>query len=1488
MGTTRFSELIERFTASGDLQLRRVAHDARYLVEDHTPQPAAIEELADEVTRFFPTPFANTFEAWQRHVRADFLRSGSASDELVKLRFENSFHGVWTCWRQIVHFMPFVLLAPLSLLSDELQRRAGARLSNAFIEYHNYYRVPRNVKQEERAKFEGQQRDLLNGLIELCADLGSAKPWPSPFFFGALVDDAHPFRALFPVRYALELKFLQAIRNAIEHRNLGRRAPPVLHNVHELSELAFLDAVAIMVPIARAYGLYYVEKIDDVATVSSFSGTRPSPAHFAVASGGPGTISSAAFLPKHVYLIDRRFELEHDLSAPPLEPDAYADLTPFIIERARLQPLRRSVEDRRIYALDEYSTADPRRFVQFEDLAGDEVARLPEKAEATDYERRELSDLLGDIERISAIAENLDSRAKIRRRSGSLFGALRRTLWNVVSKRELDTIVDVQAVDFDGSPLAPSAGAALCSYDPELYVAPKEAEQVDAFAASGKAGLLLIGGSGLGKTTLMASCFLALLRTGEVAVFLSGRRISKGSLREIFADIAAIADEGWTLADLDDFLETENAGRKLQKEPRPPVGVTIFVDAVNEYTGGIGALGLVRELIEFVNTRGRSMFSRELKHVRLVASCRSETWLGYWESGAQGLDPDAFFCAPGGEPLTVEGFADEAARRRLYESYRARYGLVDSPYDSLTSAVHELFQSPLMLAIVADTFGTLDRTARGRKIPRDLKQHHVFARLREKKAENCRDLVPSEARKKSIADEVDACLTTFATLLYERLTAPEDPRDYVGVEQTARQPMTQYSGEREDGQITPFRALREVGLITSKGVSETDRYGIERNGRAYTFFHDRYAEYELARVYQDSVLGRLSSEVNRDPAALQRIGRSFEELVKKGAAFPVLAGALDHWLQMNLAKGDPGPLMPLCDRLSGSRLGSVRSKVSDALTAFAATGTLRPKEFYRKALAACKPALRIDLATALGNAWPGVSVDVVRDFVEACSMPRDELVVETLANAFAEHANARHADADGTSAVAFVAQVVPDVRGLLAAAPDLNRLRADLKFLAGFSLMTIVMCAERPSIVGELRDLLVDRFRWLIGFVVGKQTGNVFLDWPAARLRDFLREMLERLLYGAWEDGVSCGGVNDTFFVLDHGLVQREVLFHYVPFMCAVHERDFARLSLEDGSPFLELSLRMLNFRKYSVLGFAAYAAVTIAIGEDHAALRRIATKLMREGSEAGRFVAINLVEAYSIVHPEFAHEALAIAAEEMLVPLLDDPEGLAHLIFCAAGAVESNLDDTWDDLLPILDAAFEHFTDVEDVRRMTFATELRCMTFFGESRIGTRFVEYLISAGYLEEYSPWRPAALAICAGMTAGHRADLAATFAKHGIPDAVLAEADALRDQSVLEQQRTFGARARWNIFFVRMLAYNTKLRYLILKDMICPMALCNSVEECATQMGTFMIEAIGAYATDDDDPERYARLSVEDVYAATPFRPRPGQGRRYESRRRPSVA
>jgi hypothetical protein len=66
-----------------------------------------------------------------------------------------------------------------------------------------------------------------------------------------------------------------------------------------------------------------------------------------------------------------------------------------------------------------------------------------------------------------------------------------------------------------------------------------------------------------------------------------------------------------------------------------------------------------------------------------------------------------------------------------------------------------------------------------------------------------------------------------------------------------------------------------------------------------------------------------------------------------------------------------------------------------------------------------------------------------------------------------------------------------------------------------------------------------------------------------------------------------------------------------------------------------------------------------------------------------------------------------------------------------------------------------------------------------------------------------------------------------------------------------------------------------------------ALCNSVDQWATQMGTFLIESIRAYTAVDDDPAKYQRLTVEDVYRSTEVRPIPHGGKLYVPRRKATM-
>jgi hypothetical protein len=82
-------------------------------------------------------------------------------------------------------------------------------------------------------------------------------------------------------------------------------------------------------------------------------------------------------------------------------------------------------------------------------------------------------------------------------------------------------------------------------------------------------------------------------------------------------------------------------------------------------------------------------------------------------------------------------------RRALYEKYRTRYALRSTPYERLPSSVSDLFRIPLMVALVAEAYGTRKPGETGQRIPRELNYFKVFSALKRRKLADCKHLVPS-------------------------------------------------------------------------------------------------------------------------------------------------------------------------------------------------------------------------------------------------------------------------------------------------------------------------------------------------------------------------------------------------------------------------------------------------------------------------------------------------------------------------------------------------------------------------------------------------------------------------------------------------------------------------------------------------------------------------------------------------------------------------
>jgi hypothetical protein len=234
---------------SGDAEVARLARTLRsvagprYRPREQTA--ARREELERAVRAEFPTPFAARFASYVvadaatasaiERYQALTPDSPAAGRKLIESEvsrtFNSSFNELWGCWRQIVRFVPFVLLAALQRIDDGLLHdHAGQELKRALLDYRRAYAVENSER-----RVEAFQRDLLVSLLRVFRKLETEGALPADFIFAPLLGSERSFSELFPERFDAALLFLQQVRNRIQHGEIGDRYPELVEPLPALS-----------------------------------------------------------------------------------------------------------------------------------------------------------------------------------------------------------------------------------------------------------------------------------------------------------------------------------------------------------------------------------------------------------------------------------------------------------------------------------------------------------------------------------------------------------------------------------------------------------------------------------------------------------------------------------------------------------------------------------------------------------------------------------------------------------------------------------------------------------------------------------------------------------------------------------------------------------------------------------------------------------------------------------------------------------------------------------------------------------------------------------------------------------------------------------------------------------------------------------------------------------------------------------------------------
>jgi hypothetical protein len=222
-------------------------------------------------------------------------------------------------------------------------------------------------------------------------------------------------------------------------------------------------------------------------------------------------------------------------------------------------------------------------------------------------------------------------------------------------------------------------------YDAALHVDRKEARaQLDAWQATDRPGLLMIGAAGVGKTHLLAHWLDARRRAGDAVWVVAGDRIDAAQLPHRLAQALGQADAAGL----------EPALLRLQRLARQAEArLWIVIDGLNDARG----LGdPARELLEAADAlplpRGPEL--------RLLLSCTSSTWQRLNRDGDLALGWGRYHQPGGSDVLLLEGFT-EAEGVEAFDRYAARFqlglSLADLPADS-----RRRLREPVLLRLLAE------------------------------------------------------------------------------------------------------------------------------------------------------------------------------------------------------------------------------------------------------------------------------------------------------------------------------------------------------------------------------------------------------------------------------------------------------------------------------------------------------------------------------------------------------------------------------------------------------------------------------------------------------------------------------------------------------------------------------------------------------------------------------------------------------------------
>ena len=1064
---------------------------------------------------------------------------------------------------------------------------------------------------------------------------------------------------------------------------------------------------------------------------------------------------------------------------------------------------------------------------------------------------------------------------------------LLRETWQI-SRNHLGTVLDTENYDDDANLLEHQIShQGKCKYYERLYVAPKEESILQGFFDSSKRGVIFVGESGIGKSNLMCHLFLKRRRQKKVAVFINARRLSTSNF-DVFlkSEIVDRINQNWSLSGFDDQLAEANT--KLE----------VFVDAINEYgINNEGPIELLEDIIELIKP------PNVLNNIQIIISCRLETWHQYKERVGLNdnvLDQDLFL-AESGNAITIKKFDSREEREALFDVYQEYYKLLPEKYDDQSVFCKELIKQPFMMGLIAETYSNrivenkdIAKKQLKQKIPKKLNYFYMFKLLTERKKNDAIWQLPARTShqiRNNFFNEFNKCLLQFSKLLYEKLRrtskSVDDKEEYFDsalgneldslVADSLKNEENKFSHFFEpigkQSSITVFDMILRMGLIMEVSVIKHNPWGNQVE-TAYKYFHDQYAQFWLSAVYYDEkILGKVATEtltsINQE---LSKVTRNIHNILNISKDRVLLEGAIDHWLYANMTDGEKiikDYLCVLFNELVKEGSWHVKFYVASFLYGLVEKGVADPEKLFSNLCANANGALKKCLVDHIVFLWPNLSIESFKALLDAFGdSDTDKKILGEMSDIFADLFSR-----NPKKVTKFLNEALYGIEKLklsliTKALINTARFKKHLEFVSNFVLKTILDNSKDGNKMKILRDTMMEKFRFVLDVLL-KEDGSYLSI--SGNIQKIMYSKLEDAGIKAWNEGIGSHGDNNTFFVMRDGIHQRDMLHGYFKYIVAFHNEDWEELSLEPGSEFRNMTIKMMTYRNASIIGFSATLVLAGVLNHSPEKTDEIVEELTHINYDTSFFPTEILLMALGFTSFESCRYAL-LAIEERMIPIfLTHPailvnhrngNGFLHL-------AARNIDEFWGIAERILDDIRENLTNNKKPAEIAaFTKTLYEFCFHPNIRIGLEIINYMLKKEMLDN-NLWRDCTLSVMAAMHVRNPTALKETLNNHNVDDNVLNNIQTFVTAAIFKAKEEYGSIAAWEQFLIEGILNNIKLRYFLLKIAVGGLAQSNSVQEWSKEFRRCCVELVRAFLSEDNkvDDFKYNHFTLEEAFKET---------------------